>query len=147
MGLGFLFLISLPALFCILIGLGTYRRRGKIGDVGIMLTPERISIDYSEGPTVLEWANLSAVEGRCVWEESKVGSKTNVIRLVSGELGSHRITDIRHKDLESDPTRLFHLLAFYLRNPDLRAELASERGLQRFREAAYLPEHSATSHI
>ncbi len=140
-GAAFFFLISLPALFAILIGLGTYHPRKTLGNVGIVLTAQDISIDYGKGPTNVAWQDISAVGARSRREKNKVGSGTNVITLVTGDAATgYRTIDIGHKDLETDPTRVYHLFVFYVRNPGLRSELGTELGLDRFRRGGYVPE-------
>ncbi|MCP2315542.1 hypothetical protein APR12_000875 [Nocardia amikacinitolerans] len=141
MGAAYFFLISLPALFAILLGLGTYKPRKAIDDVGILLTPHRITIEYGNGPTEIAWQDISAVGGRSRREGFKFGSGTNVTTLVTGDADTgYGTIDIGHKDLETDPTRVYHLFVFYVRNPSLRSELGTEQGLERFRRGEYTPE-------
>ncbi|MCP2277872.1 hypothetical protein APR09_003444 [Nocardia amikacinitolerans] len=141
MGAAYFFLISLPALFAILLGFGTYKPRKAIDDVGILLTPHRITIDYGNGPTEIAWQDISAVGGRSRREGFKFGSGTNVTTLVTGDADTgYGTIDIGHKDLETDPTRVYHLFVFYVRNPGLRSELGTEQGLERFRRGEYAPE-------
>ncbi|MEV0028355.1 hypothetical protein [Nocardia sp. NPDC050793] len=140
-GAALFFLISLPALFAILLGLGTYKPRKAIDNVGILLTPHDITIDYGNGPTTVAWQDVSAVGARSRREAFKAGSGTNVITLVTGAADTgYRTIDIGHKDLETDPTRVYHLFVFYVRNPGLRSELGTEHGLDRFRRGGYVPE-------
>lgn len=143
-GAAFFFLISLPALFAILLGLGTYKPRKVIDNVGILLTPHHITIDYGDGPTTAAWQDISAVGGRSRREEFRFGSGTNLISLVTGDADTgYGTIDISHKNLETDPTRVYHLFVFYVRNPGLRSELGTELGLDRFRRAGYAPEQPA----
>ncbi|WP_328408187.1 hypothetical protein [Nocardia sp. NBC_00403] len=70
-------------------------------------------------------------------------SRINATTLVTGDADTgYRTIDIAHKALRTDPTRVYHQLMFYLRNPGLRSELDTEPGLDRFRRGGYLPEHS-----
>ncbi|WP_185757088.1 hypothetical protein [Nocardia bhagyanarayanae] len=141
MGAAFFFLISLPGLVAILIGLGTYRPRRVLDDVGILLTAHHVSIDYGKGPEKVAWQDISAVGARSRREGFKAGSGTNVITLVTGDADTgYGTIDIGHKDLETDPTRVYHLFVFYVRNPGLRSELGTEQGLDRFRRGGYAPE-------
>ncbi|MEV6387420.1 hypothetical protein [Nocardia xishanensis] len=143
-GVAFLFLISLPALFAILLGLGTYKPRKVADNVGIVLTPQHITIDYGDGPTTAAWQDISAVGGRSRRGEFRFGSGTNLISLVTGDADTgYGTIDIGHKDLETDPTRVYHLFVFYVRNPGLRSELGTELGLDRFRRGGYAPEQPA----
>lgn len=141
-GAALFFLISLPALFAILLGLATYRPRKNLGDVGILLTAEQVSIDYGKGPIRTAWRDISAVGARCRRENSVLTSRTNVISLVTGDAeAGYGIIDIRHTKLETDPTRVYHLFVFYVRNPGLRSELGTEAGSARFRSGGYTSEH------
>ncbi|MFC9662290.1 hypothetical protein ACFVJ5_18815 [Nocardia sp. NPDC127606] len=141
-GAALFFLLSLPALFALLLGFGTYHPRKAVGDVGIVLTPQHIAIDYGKGPTRVAWQDVSAVGARSRREAFRFGSGTNLTSLVTGDAGSgYRTIDIVHTDLETDPTRVHHLFIFYVRNPGMRAELGTELGLDRFRRAGYVGEH------
>ncbi|MFD6395661.1 hypothetical protein [Nocardia sp. NPDC060249] len=141
-GAALLFLMSLPALVALLLGFGTYRPRKTLGDIGIELTPQHICIDYGNGPTRVAWQDVSAVGARSRREGFRFGSGTNVISLVTGDADTgYRTIDIVHTDLETDPTRVYHLFLFYVRNPGRRAELGTELGLDRFRRAEYAGEH------
>ncbi len=145
-GAAFFFLLSLPALFAILLGLGTYKPRKVLGNVGIVLTAQHISIDYGDGPTRVAWQDISAVGARSRREGFRFGSGTNVTTLVTGDADTgYGTIDIGHKDLETDPTRVYHLFVFYVRNPGLRSELGTEHGLDRFRRGGYVPEQPPAS--
>ncbi|MGV9820724.1 hypothetical protein [Nocardia xishanensis] len=144
LGVAFLFLISLPGLFAVLLGLGTYKPRKVVANVGIMLTPQRITIDYGNRPNTAAWQDISAVGARRRREGFRFGSATNLISLVTGDTETgYGTIDIGHKDLETDPTRVYHLFVFYVRNPGLRSELGTELGLDRFRRGGYAPEQPA----
>ncbi|WP_101466555.1 hypothetical protein [Nocardia fluminea] len=141
-GAALFFLISLPALFALLLGFGTYHPRKTRGELGIVLTPQHIAIDYGKGPTRLAWVEVSAVGARSRREDFRFGSGTNVLSLVTGDAGTgYRTIDIAHTDLETDPTRVYHLFVFYVRNPGARAELGTDAGLDRFRRAGYAGQH------
>ncbi|MFD4354739.1 hypothetical protein ACFWPX_19450 [Nocardia sp. NPDC058518] len=140
-GAAFFFLTSLPALFALLLGFATYHPRKTLGNVGIVLTPKGIAIDYGKGPTSVAWPDVTAVGAQSRKEGLRFGSATNVISLVTGDADTgYRTIDIVHTDLETDPTRVYHLFVFYVRNPGMRAELGSELGLDRFRRAGYVGE-------
>ncbi|MFE1595709.1 hypothetical protein [Nocardia sp. NPDC058705] len=143
-GAALLFLMSLPALVALLLGFGTYHPRKGLGNDGILLSPNYIAIDYGKGPTRVAWEDVSAVGARSRREAFRFGSGTNVISLVTGDADSgYRTIDIVHTDLETDPTRTYHLFVFYVRNPEKRAELGTESGLERFRRGGYLREHAS----
>ncbi|MET8778168.1 hypothetical protein ABZV58_24475 [Nocardia sp. NPDC004654] len=140
-GAALFFLIALPALFAILLGLGTYKPRKVLGNVGIVLTAQHVAIDYGNGPTNVAWQDISAVGARNRREGFRFGSGTNVTTLVTGDADTgYGTIDMGHKDLETDPTRVYHLFVFYVRNPGLRSELGTEYGLDRFRRGGYAPE-------
>ncbi|MFD4438163.1 hypothetical protein ACFWPK_00125 [Nocardia sp. NPDC058519] len=142
MGAAYFFMISLPALVALLIGFGIYQPpRKTLGNVGIVLTPQDIAIDYGKGPTSVAWQDVTAV-GAQSRKEFRFGSGTNVITLVTGDADTgYRTIDIEHTDLETDPTRLYHLFVFYVRNPGRRGELGTELGLDRFLRAGYVGEY------
>ncbi|MGW6702928.1 hypothetical protein [Nocardia sp. NPDC055049] len=141
MGAALFFLMSLPAAVALLLGFGTYRSRKTLGNIGIELTPRYISIDFGNGPTRVGWQDVSAVGARSRREAFRFGSGTNLTSLVTGDAETgYRTIDIVHTDLETDPTRVYHLFVFYVRNPGRRAELGTELGLNRFRRAGYVGE-------
>ncbi|MEU4705776.1 hypothetical protein AB0G00_05025 [Nocardia salmonicida] len=141
-GAALFFLMSLPGSVALLLGFGTYHPRKTLGNVGIELTPQHISIDYGKGPTRVAWQDVSAVGARSRREAFRFGSGTNLTSLVTGDSDAgYRTIDIVHTDLETDPTRVYHLFVFYVRNPGMRAELGTELGLDRFRRAGYVGQH------
>ncbi|MEV0296178.1 hypothetical protein [Nocardia sp. NPDC050710] len=102
---------------------------------GIELTRGHVTIRYGKSSVGIAWDDISAIESRC----DKVRStRTNVIDIVprGSETGS-RIIDIPHPFLATDPTRVYHLLRFYVRNPELRPELGTQAGLDRFQHGGY----------
>ncbi|WP_431952837.1 hypothetical protein [Nocardia lijiangensis] len=108
---------------------------GSRATAGIELTPGHVTIRYRKSPIGIAWDDISAIESRC----DKVRStRTNVIDIVSRgpETGS-RIIDVPHTFLATDPTRVYHLLRFYVCNPELRPELGTQAGLDRFQHGGY----------
>lgn len=108
---------------------------GSRSTAGIELTPGQVTIRYGKSPIGIAWEDISAIESRC----DKVRStRTNVIDIVprGPEIGS-RIIDLPHTFLATDPTRVYHLLRFYVGNPELRWELRTQAGLDRFQDGGY----------
>ncbi|MCP2274636.1 hypothetical protein [Nocardia amikacinitolerans] len=108
---------------------------GNRSTAGIELTPGHVTIKYGKSPIGIAWDDISTIESRC----DKVRStRTNVIDIVprGPETGS-RIIDLPHTFLATDPTRVYHLLRFYVCNPELRWELGNQAGLDRFQRGGY----------
>ncbi|MFQ6327722.1 hypothetical protein ACLMAL_16490 [Nocardia sp. CWNU-33] len=143
-GIAAFFLLALPGMVALLLFAGTYRRRVNTDNTGIQLTARHITINYGDDPTTVAWHDISAIGARCYREgTSRFASRINATTLVTGDADTgYRTIDIAHKALRTDPTRVYHQLMFYLRNPGLRSELGTEPGLDRFRRGGYLPEHS-----
>ncbi|MEU8894401.1 hypothetical protein [Nocardia sp. NPDC048505] len=129
-GLAYLFLISLPGMFALLVGIGFRKKRKDTDRDGIAMTAREVILGFGGRPKVLAWQDISAVAARC---EGKRSGRTNIITLVTGD----RTVDIAHDDLATDPTRVYHLFVFYVRNPLARAELGTEVGLNRFGNGDY----------
>ncbi|MFE7798307.1 hypothetical protein [Nocardia sp. NPDC057440] len=142
-GIAAFFLLSLPGMVALLLFAGTYRRGVNADNTGILLTARDITIDYGKDPTTVAWQDISAIGARCYRENetSRLASRINAITLVTGDADTgYQTIDMAHKALRTDPTRVYHQLVFYLRNPGLRSELGTEHGLDRFRRGGYSPE-------
>ncbi|MCP2321168.1 hypothetical protein APR12_006558 [Nocardia amikacinitolerans] len=108
---------------------------GRRSTAGIELTPGHVTIRYGKSPIGIAWDDISAIESRC----DKVRStRTTVIDIVPrGPENESRIIDLPHTFLATDPTRVYHLLRFYVCNPELRWELGNQAGLDRFQHGGY----------
>ncbi|MGW0251696.1 hypothetical protein ACWDYH_34215 [Nocardia goodfellowii] len=122
-------------------------------NTGIFLTPDRIITEFGSGPITVAWQDISAIRagshkraGGIVWSP-----RVNTIAVLLGadnptttedprfQGSGYLAYELTHKQLATDPTRVFHLLRFYLRNPALRYELGTQAGVERFRCGGYDP--------
>ncbi|MEU8894392.1 hypothetical protein [Nocardia sp. NPDC048505] len=126
-------LLFAPALVLLAFFASWYRRRKSAAGTVVLVTPRHLTIESRKESAVFAWQDISRIEAT---SGGKGGSRVNYITLVGVPVeGGNRIS---HEELATDFTRVYYLLEFYLRHPVLRAELGTERSLERFRRGDYL---------
>ncbi|MEU8894397.1 hypothetical protein [Nocardia sp. NPDC048505] len=120
-------------------------RQTDSADTGILLSPTDVVTEFGAGPITIAWQDISAIHAGSHrsgsgWWRTNVNTIAVHARSAEGadvSASAPAAIEITHKQLATDPTRFYHLLSFYLRNPALRPELGAEAGADRFRSGRY----------
>jgi hypothetical protein len=141
--------VVLGVLGLLLIAAGVFALRRKPRTTGILLTPEHLVINWVHPAVRVPWDDITEIRplGMRIGR-ANTGPSHNYIGVVSREsdaantrmrklaakFGKDVTCALPMRSLDIDQLVVLHTLAFYLDNPDARAELGGQDAVRRVRE-------------